>query len=288
MNAQALLRNFTIRTRMLGAIVMVVTLFLLIGGASLIGGTQLKTLNREFMTHSVHEVDTLGELRVQLGDLRRHEKNMVIDYEDGVAVLKHREAWAASAEHAKKSLEALLEGEDDEDNKFARDALKELADYVAASKPVLDAVQNGAFDTAKVADRRLEKAKSHVTAVERDIAEIARIVHAEVKERQAEFGATMQQTIVVFAALLALALIVVVPLTLLNSRSIVQPVQHAQEIAQAIAAGDLTRRITIEGRDEARGTALGRGGQGDDGLAAARLGRATIEIHLTADAGKKL
>ena len=109
MNARALLRNFTIRTRMLGAIFVVVGLLLLIGGAALLGGARLKALNESFMTHSVHEIDTLADLRVQLGDLRRHEKNMVIDYEDGVAVLKHREAWAASTAQAKKSLEALLD-----------------------------------------------------------------------------------------------------------------------------------------------------------------------------------
>ena len=51
--------------------------------------------------------------------------------------------------------------------------------------------------------------------------------------------------------MLGFALVLVVPLTLLNSRSIVQPVEHARQIAQAIASGDLTRRITMEGRDEA-------------------------------------
>ena len=251
MNARALLRNFTIRTRMLGAIFVVVGLLLLIGGAALLGGARLKALNETFMTHSVHEIDTLADLRVQLGDLRRHEKNMVIDYEDGVAVLKHREAWAASTAQAKKSLEALLEGEEDEDNVHARTALKELDAYVVESRPVLDAVQNGAFDTAKVADRRLQKAKGHVQEVERGIVEIARIVRDEAAERRAEFAASMKNTLYVFAALLALALAVVVPLTLLNSRSIVQPVQDAQQIAQAIASGDLTRRFTVEGRDEA-------------------------------------
>ena len=41
-------------------------------------------------------------------------------------------------------------------------------------------------------------------------------------------------------------------------------------------------------RHDARdGAALGRGRQGDDGLAAARLGRAAVEIHLPADAGEK-
>ena len=42
----------------------------------------------------------------------------------------------------------------------------------------------------------------------------------------------------------------VVPLTLLNSRTITRPISYARTVAQAIAAGDLTQRIEVEGSDE--------------------------------------
>jgi methyl-accepting chemotaxis protein len=44
---------------------------------------------------------------------------------------------------------------------------------------------------------------------------------------------------------------VVVPLTLLNSSSITEPIEHARDIALAIAEGDLTRPIRDSGSDEA-------------------------------------
>ena len=251
MNLQPLLRQFTIRIRMLGAIAVVLALFVVVGGTALLGGKHLKDLNHQFMTHSVHEITAASELRNRLGTLRQHEKNMVIDYEDGLAVLKHREAWMAEAAALKKTFESLLQGEEDEDNKYVREALKSLDAYVSESKPVLDAVQNGAFDTAKVADRRLDKAKSHMGAVEKNVVEIDRIIQAEVEDQKAEFDASMQHTLYAFAVALAVALLIVAPLTLLNSRSIVQPMEQARELAQAIAGGDLTRRIAVEGRDEA-------------------------------------
>jgi predicted translin family RNA/ssDNA-binding protein len=106
----------------------------------------------------------------------------------------------ATAQSLKKSFEAMLEGEDDEDNKVAREAIRSLEAYVVESKPVLDAVQNGAFDTAKVADKRLDKAKAHVTAVEKHIEQIGKIVRDEVKDRQAEFADAMTTTLYAFAA----------------------------------------------------------------------------------------
>ncbi len=251
MNLQHLLRNFTIRTRMLSAIAVVLGLFALVGAVTFTSGVHLRDLNTEFMEHSVHEIAALSKLRTELGQLRYHEKNMVIDYEDGVAVLKHREAWLAEAAALKKTFESLLEGEDDEDNVLARKAIASLQSYVDESKPVLDAVQNGAFDTAKVADKRLDKAKAHVRDVEKDLQEIERIVYAEVDAARAEFGSSMTRALLACAAAFAAVVLVVAPLTVLNMNSIVEPMRQARSLAEAIAQGNLASRSEVHGADEA-------------------------------------
>jgi hypothetical protein len=92
------MRRFSIRLRMQGAIAIVLVLFVLVGAAGLVGGRQLMELNEEFMVHSVSEAQHVSDLRASLGQLRQLEKNMVIDYEDGVKVLAHREAWLKTAE----------------------------------------------------------------------------------------------------------------------------------------------------------------------------------------------
>jgi methyl-accepting chemotaxis protein len=85
-------------------------------------------------------------------------------------------------------------------------------------------------------------------------------VKARVDGTQAEFRATMQQVLLAFAATLVAVLLVVVPLTLLNSHSITSPIEHAVAVANSIASGDLTSPIRGEGRDEAAALlqALGR------------------------------
>ena len=93
MKTLVLLRRFTIRARMLGAVAMVLGMFALVGAAGLIGGAQLKSLNAEMIHHSLGELRLISEMRTHLGAVRGHEKQMVIDYEDGIAVLKHRGSW---------------------------------------------------------------------------------------------------------------------------------------------------------------------------------------------------
>jgi methyl-accepting chemotaxis protein len=51
-------------------------------------------------------------------------------------------------------------------------------------------------------------------------------------------------------AVLVVIMLLVAPLTLLNSRSIVGPLEAAEKMALAIARGDLTRQVRIEGNDE--------------------------------------
>ena len=247
----ALMRRFTIRLRMLGAIGMVLALFGLVGAAGFGGGALLNELNHGFVHHSMHEVRTVAEIRRHLGEVRLHEKNMVIDYENGVEVLKHREHWAASIEATRKALSGVLEGEEDEDNAFARKGLEALDAYQKASTHVLAQVQDGAYDTAKAADKQLQKAKDHVAVLEEQVKALSDIVDGEIASSSASFDSTMRNTALAFGGVLLLVVVVVVPLTLMNSRSILAPIDYARRVAQAVAGGDLTMRIRVDGRDEA-------------------------------------
>jgi len=251
LNPMQWMRRFSIRLRMQGAIALVLGLFGLVGAAGLLGGRHLADLNAEFMLHSLKEVHNVGDIRNALGEVRRHEKDMVIQYEDGVAVLKHREAWAVAVKNVQGRLNSLLEGEEDEDNPIARASLKEIDAYVAATQRVLEQIQNGAYDNARVADKMLARAKDHVHTVEKNVDAIEKIVDAEAAATQQAFGASMQLSLWLFVGVLALVVVVVVPLTLMNSRSIIGPMQQARGLAMAIAEGDLTRRVDATGSDEA-------------------------------------
>ncbi|CAM5797905.1 methyl-accepting chemotaxis protein [Rhizobacter fulvus] len=241
------LRRLTIKTRMRSAVGLGLGLFLLVGAVVLAGGAHLKALNRDLVAQAVTQQRLVGDLRGALGDVRRWEKDMVINYEDGVAVLKAREAWAASIAAARKGLQTLLATQDDAN---ARQALERLDAYAKASEPVLQQIQNGAFDTAKVADKMLGKAKEHVTAVERALDAVSTALNAEEAAAQARFDRTILLVLAGFAGALGVAVVVIVPLTLANTASIVGPIRAASEAAQVIADGDLTQSIDTEGSDE--------------------------------------
>ena len=251
MNPTSLLRRLRITTRMNGAILMVLGMFAVIGATGLIGGTRLHSLNAVFMTSAIGHAKAVADVRAALAEVRRAEKDMIIDYEDGVAVLKLRERWAESIKSTQGAFERLSQGEPGETASLAREASDQLGAYLKASEPVLQQIQNGGFDTAKVADRMLARAKSHVVIAEERVNKIAEIVAEQGAAAQREFDASMRQLMWVFGAVLVVVVVLVVPLTLLNSRSITRPIEHARQVAQAIAGGDLCQAIEIDGQDEA-------------------------------------
>jgi methyl-accepting chemotaxis protein len=245
------LRHFTIRQRMNSAIVMVLMLFALVGGAGVWGGQTLSRLNGEFMSHAMKEQRNTSDIRQAMGAVRQHEKNMVIDYEDEAKVAKHRLAWLADLSRVKAGFAALLEGEEDEDNPLARDAIKQVDSYQAASSRVLDQIQQGAYDNARVADRMLARAKESIQGAEKNLERITQIVDNESAAMRQDFERTVRRTLWVFGGVLAMAVVLVVPLTLVNANSIVTPIEQARQLANAIAEGDLSGHLEVQGRDEA-------------------------------------
>jgi len=247
----ALLRRFTIRMRMRSAIVLVIGLFALVGLVGLYGGLTLSRLNEEFMHHSLKEVRNVGEIRQSLGAVRQLEKNMIIAYEDEAAVGRLRESWTAELQRLSATLNELLVGEEDEDNPVAREALAELGQYQTATAHVLSQIQKGAYDSARVADRMLQNAKSHIVVVEKNVERISQIVDNEANATRAEFSAVMQRSLMTFVAAFVLVVALVGPLTLANANSIIGPIEQARSVANSIADGDLSGTIEFEGQDEA-------------------------------------
>ena len=73
MNIATWMRSFTIRTRMHGAIAMVLAMFAAIGLTGLAGGKRLASLNEDFMHHSVKEVGHVSAIRQSLAEVRLAE-----------------------------------------------------------------------------------------------------------------------------------------------------------------------------------------------------------------------
>ena len=245
-----LLRQFSIRTRMLGAIGIVLLLLAVVGGAGLWGMFRMQQVNHAISDHVVAEAALAGELRSAMGDLRRYEKDMIINYERTEQVLAYRDKWRQTVARTLELIERMRDGGDDEDNAVLAELRQRVEAYAAATEPVIRQLAAEGYDTATTANRMMSRAKEHVHASQALLTRLTTLLAAEADAARRAAADAERETLVLFAAALALAALLVVPLTLANMASICGPIERARRFAHDIAAGDLTARIEVRGRDE--------------------------------------
>ena len=74
----ALMRMFTIRVRMLGAIAVVLVLLGLLGGAGMFGMFRIYDLNQSFLNGPFQQAGLVAKLQGSLTQVRNLEKEMII------------------------------------------------------------------------------------------------------------------------------------------------------------------------------------------------------------------
>ena len=246
----SMLRGFTIRLRMLGAIVMVVALLALVGGAGLVGMFRIQSLSGAYIAASGDAAAHLLAVTEQAGHLRRYEKDMLIGYEQPAEVARYRDRWHEAARMVRAELKSLKESTLGLDPKLVETLDAQLAAYTGTFEHVIKQIEATAYDSATGANKAAAKAKEQAHAAEKSIAALrAEVTRLEGQARE-QSAASVKQALIAFSAALAVALVLVVPLTLANSASILAPMRHANALAQAIAAGNLTGHVDTHGRDE--------------------------------------
>ncbi|MBX3633516.1 MAG: HAMP domain-containing protein [Simplicispira sp.] len=245
-----LMRRFTIRTRMLGAIAVVLGLLGLLGGAGMLGMFRIHAMSENFMAHSFSETGYMAELRGEMGAIRQHEKDMIIGYEQPEAVKAAHAKWLASLDKAKLIAAKFLQGEDDADNPVVRNIVAKLDAYREQFAHVARQLEASGYDTATIANRMSAKAVAEFDQADKFLGELNSVLHGEVQRTVQMQGQVASQTKWLFVLAVLITVLVVVPTTLLNMNSICHPLEDARKMAQAIAGGDLSQPIAAEGRDE--------------------------------------
>ncbi len=251
MDMYALMRWFTIRMRMVGAIGVVLLLLALLGGAGMLGMFRIQGASQDFVAQPHAAVRLLGELRGEMGQIRQLEKDMIIHYEKVDAVRAAHAQWLAALDRAKDLAAGFdrlgMAGQ----QALAQDVAKLLDAYRAQFAHVARQLEEGGYDSATIANRMSTKAVAQFDEAAQKLQALDQALGAEADGAIARQAGIAEQTQWLFGLAVLITVVVVVPSTMLNMVSICRPLEAARALAQSIASGDLSRRMAVEGRDEA-------------------------------------
>jgi methyl-accepting chemotaxis protein len=250
MNLISLMRRFTIRLRMIGAIGVVLAMLLLVGGTGVYGLLRVDGVSQSFIDGAHADTTTVAHLRTALDEVRRAEKDMIINYEKPEEVTKFQQQWLASIEASRKAAHTLARERHDEVAALTKELVALVDAYAKLADPVVRQLMASGYDSATVANKMLRNAQEQVREAESRLAKLETHLEAQTAEGSQQRRAAVTMTIALFATAVALAMLIVVPLTLANMVSICRPLTSAQDLARAIAKGDLTGEVQVQGRDE--------------------------------------
>ncbi|MEZ5702739.1 MAG: methyl-accepting chemotaxis protein [Burkholderiaceae bacterium] len=250
MSLQKLMRGFSIRQRMLGAIAVVLLLLGIVGGAGGWGMSRQAQITEAFVNQAFLNNVALSSLRLALADMSRHEKDMVIQYESPEQLSLANMQWERSRDEVAQALEKMLAQNDAQGRALLMPMKTQLADYAKEVEPVVAKIRDAGFSSATLASRALDRAGERYGALDLSARAFQHRLEDQAKALQAQGETNDRWTMMAFAVAVGLAVLVVVPTTLANMQSICQPLDQAQAVANAITSGDLTQPIHNQGRDE--------------------------------------
>ena len=250
MNLLLLMQRFTIRFRMIGAIVAVMVLLASLGGAGMLGMYRIQTSSDALVTRLSENSSRMRTLRAELTAIRLFEKDMIIQYEKPEVVVQMRDKWRASLDGAEKACNALLSGANEADAALVQKLVAKLAVYRTKFGMVVRQLETNGFDTATVAAKVGTPALREFADGESAMVELEANRSVELKVAVDAQAQATQQAKWLFAVAVLVMLAIVTPLTLVNMQSICRPLEQARHWAQAIAGGDLSQSFKIQGKDE--------------------------------------
>ena len=281
------LGRLSIRARLYFGTIFSLVLLVIIGAMGFIALDRTRGTLEVLFSQRVQTLTDMSDLRTALGDLRRAEKDIIINFNNTVEVAALRESWGKTLAALRKSLADVRQVQAGDAAFVAAidKSLDEIKQYEAGIVPIFDQIERAQIDGAG-SGAYADRLKTHMEATDQLFSRLATSAREQMQEaRQGvdTLAATMSGLI---GVALVLALAVLIPLTYLSVRSITRSLAQARDLAERIAGGDLSRDTQALNHDEVGQlvTAMGRMQQSLRGLvrqvqdAAGNISTASSEI----------
>ena len=245
------LRRFSIRSRLLACMALVVVIGLILGAAMSAQLLQLQDSLDGFAEQEFAATQRVGQMAQVLGQLRANEGAALINAGDSVTVEQEVKQWTTHLAELKTLLGAIEQkAPSPEVAKHAKGMQQQLQAYAAGMQPTLDLLQTSAMSSSAEAFQATADGRQQASALDKTASTLRAQVEILAQSRREQTNASVKQaTIGLWVMLLAPGL-VFLPLMGLTILSITGPLRRAEEITQKIAQGDLTREIAPRGQDE--------------------------------------
>ncbi len=241
----------SIRTRLYAATVFSLLLLVVVGAMGYLSLNRARLTMHELFAREVQTLTSMTELRTHLGQVRRLEKDIVINFNNSDEVSALRAAWSKQDAALRDGLGQVRKAHDGDAalTGAINRALGEIKQYAEGIVPVFEQVERAQIDGA-AAGAYADRLKKHMDQADEVLSSLGQQARERMDAARGQVDSGAATMSLLIAAAVVLALVVLVPLTLLTVRSITRSLQEASGLAERIAAGDLSQAVPQGRGDE--------------------------------------
>ena len=181
-------------------------------------------------------------------ELRRFEKDTELNMDEPQVRIDYVSKWRAQQQKLHDVLAELDKFQLTAEDKLAVQSMRaDMVIYEGGYTKVLGMIEQGKLHTPQECNQTISQYKDSIHRLEDAATELTNR-HAEVLVPMVEeIAKTTVSTLVIFSVV---AILVSIIITLVISRGITKPIQEVVEVVETISAGDLTKSINADRRDE--------------------------------------
>ncbi len=245
------LRSYTIRARLYALAALAIAAMIVIGGYGLMSLARAKANLGHYVDNDVESLTQLASVRAGVGNLRRYEKDSLINLADTKTVEKYRADWTETYDKVAQGLSVIEKLDIAPDvRKLPAEMTASLQQYRTGYNGIAERILKGEFPDTASANKSMEPLKAPVRAMDKTLATMTEMIDKHSAE-QVQALATDERAIRYSLTLvMVVAVLIIGTYTFFNIRSILQPLQGAVDHAVRIAGHDLSHAVNIDGTDE--------------------------------------
>ncbi|PIF25806.1 methyl-accepting chemotaxis protein-1 (serine sensor receptor) [Acidovorax sp. 56] len=242
------MKNLKISTRLSGAFALLVLMLVGLAVAAMAQLSAMRAATADISDNWLPSVEVVNSIDAQTSELRLIVLTHIMNTDEAAMAKIDQQLLAGRAKMAqlRKTYEALISSP--EEKKLYEEFASNWAKYISVNDTALAHSRKNENDQAKAIVEG-ESAKLYVTSGEMldKLVKLNSDGAAEAKKVSESTYATARNTLLIVAAL-AIALAIAAALWLI--RSITAPLSRAVEVADQVAAGDLSAHIEVTSTDE--------------------------------------
>ncbi len=250
------MKNVSLITRLGLGFGFMLLIMLLISASGLLAVRQADGSLTELVNRSLVFSDHIQDVRAEVGNLRRYEKDLFLNMQSVEKRKEYLEKWQGSAAKVQQRLTAASALGDADDTTAIQALTTAMTNYESGLRQVLAQIEAGALQTPQDANKALEPVKESVRSMEGATKKLVEKAASQAVAQQQGVQARMASASVTMWSLSALALLVGSVAGGLIALSIRQPLNQITRLAEQLAkTRDLTVTMPDFGNNEVGRTA---------------------------------